>query len=420
MSLPSQRRGAIKLTTICSSLLLLVGGAVAADAVSEPELVRRFLQSTPMEAELRAAELQEAAAVAPAALPNPELEYRHDEARGPAGARTDAIGAAFTIDLGFVAAPEAHAARLRGEAVAPRTRQDLVVAVCSLRRDLTALWAAQRRAQVVEIGHGRLHGLTFVFEAMAAVGEVSGYDLDRAVLADASHRVEMASAAGDVAALQARVAWRTGEPITQVELVETAEPQALEKLLEQARTDHPELAALRLQKEAATRDEVAARRQAAPSLRLSGAARFDSLPAGGERTPGFELGAVVELPLFDHNRPQARSAAVDAQKWVARLARRERQIAASIEAAWRRGAIARGLAEAVVDTEALWTAARFRYAGGEAAIDELLQIARDVEEAEFATLDAEVLLRSADLDLQCAVARFDDPGIQAALEEALR
>jgi len=405
---------------MCSSWILLAAIAVAGGSVSEPELVRRFLKSPVTEAELRTFELRAAAAVGPSPLPNPELEYRHDEARGPAGARTDAIGAAFTFDLGFVGAVEAQAARLRGDAVGSQMRRDLVGAVCSLRREVTALWAAQRRVQVVETGHARLHELTSVFEAMAALGEVSGYDLDRAALADTSHQVEMASAAGDVAELQARVASRTGAPVAWVELADAVAPPALEELLQQATTDHPSLAALRLQQEAAQRDEVAARRRAAPSLRLSGAARFDSLPDGSERTPGFEVGAVVELPLFDHNRPQARSAAADAQQWVARLARKERQTVASIEAAWRRGVIVRDLAEAVVDTEALWAAARSRYAGGEASIDELLQIARDVEEAELSTLEAELLLRAAEIDLQCAVGRFDDPDIQAALEEALR
>jgi len=420
MNLLSQRRRAILATTVCSISLLSAAGSVAEDAVPEPDLVRRFLQSGPIEAELRAVALRQAAAVAPGGLPNPELVYRHDEARGPAGARTDAIGASFTIDLGFVSVAESQAARLRGEATIPQSRQDLVGAVCSLRGDLTALWEAQRRVQVVETGHGRLHEFISLFEAMAAMGEVSTYDLNRAALADTAHRIELASAAGDVAALQASVARRTGQPIVQVQLVDAAEPHSLEELLDRARTEHPELLALRLQQAAATRDEAAARREAAPSIRLSGAARFDSLSDGSERTPGFELGATLELPLFDQNLREARSSAADTQMWVARVARRERQILASIEAAWRRGAIVRDLAEAVVDTEALWTAALSRYMGGEGSVDDLLQTARDLEEAQLASLEAEVLLRSADISLQCAVGRFDDPGIQAALEEALQ
>ena len=412
--------GAITITTICSILLSLVSVAKAEEeATSESELIRRYLASPPMQSELRASALQELAAVAPAALANPELEYRHEEARGPAGATTDAIGAAITVDLGLVSAAEFQAARLRKDAVRPRVRTDLVGAVCELRRELSQLWAAERRAQVVEIGHGRLHELTAVFEAMASAGEVSGYDLDRVALADSSHRVEMASAAGDVAALRARVASSTHGPVTHVELVEPIAPAPLEAILERARAEHPELVALRLQQRAASRDEAAARRQAAPSLRLSGAARFDGLPDGGERTPGFEVGAVVELPVFDHKRREARSAISTAQGWAARVARTEQRVLAAIEAAWWRGTIARGLAEAVVDTEALWSAARSRYAGGEASIDELLQIARDVEEADVATLEADVLARSADLELQCAAGRFDDPRIESAIDEVI-
>jgi len=420
MNLLSRRRRAILATTICSISLLLAAAAQAEDAVPEPELVRRFLQSMPIDAQLRAVALRQAAAAVPGGMPNPELHYRHDEARGPAGGRTDAIGASFTIDLGFVAAAQTQAARLRGEALGSQTRQDLVAAVCSLRRDLTALWEAQGRVQVVEVAHGRLHELTSSFEAMVAMGEVSAYDLNRAALADTAHRVEMASAAGDVAALRANIAARTGESVVQVQLVDAAEPHSLAELLDRARAEHPELVALRLQQAAATRDEAAARREAAPSIRLSGAARFDSLPDGSERSPGFEFGAALELPLFDQNRRQARHAAADTQMWVARVAHRERQILASIEAAWQRGAIVRELAEAVVDTEALWTAACSRYLAGEGSVDELLQIARDLEEAQVATLAAEVLLRSADLSLQCAVGHFDDPTIQTVLEEALQ
>jgi outer membrane protein TolC len=420
MGLLSRRRRVILATTICSTALLLAVAATAEDSVTETELVQRLLQSLPIEAELRAVALRQAAGVAPGGLPNPELEYRHDEARGPAGARTDAIGASFTIDLGFVAVAESQAARLRGEAAIPQSRQDLVDDVCSLRRDLTELWEAQRRVRVVETGYGRLHELISSFEAMVALGEVSAYDLNRASLADTAHRIEIASAAGDVAALQASVATRTGQPVVRVQLVEVGEPHSLEELLDRARTEHPELVALRLQQAAATRDEAAARREAAPSIRLSGAARFDSLSDGSERTPGFELGATLELPIFDQNLREARSSAADTQMWVARVARRERQILASIEAAWRRGAIVRDLAAAVVDTEAFWPAALSRYMGGEGSVDDLLQTARDLEEAQLASLEAEVLMRSADLSLQCAVGRFDDPGIQAALEEALQ
>ena len=93
MSLTSDRRRAILATTICSISFLLTADAAAGDAVAEPDLVRRFLQSKPIEAELRVAELRQVAAVAPASLPNPELQYRHDEARGFQRPRRPGCGA---------------------------------------------------------------------------------------------------------------------------------------------------------------------------------------------------------------------------------------------------------------------------------------------------------------------------------------
>lgn len=136
--------------------------------------------------------------------------------------------------------------------------------------------------------------------------------------------------------------------------------------------------------------------------------------------PGFEVSASIELPVVDRAQRAVREAAAARQQHAARLARQELELRSAMESAWERGAVARGLAEQVLDPEAIWDAARARYAGGAASIDDLLQTASDVEDAQLATLAARMLIRRADLDLQCAAGRFTDPAIQSAIDEALR
>lgn len=402
-------------------VLLTVLPARGGAPLGEAELVRRFVQSDVVGAELRAGSLLARARATPAPnVANPELNARHEEVGGGAP-RTDAIGGTVTIDLGFVGGANAQAARLAGQAVAPRTREALTARVCALRHGLTDLVAAEGRAAVIASAHERLNALNDGFTRLAEAGEIAPYDRDRAAMADTAHQVELASANGDAAALRIRVSAATGVAVDAVTLAPLEAPADQAQFIEQHLADHPQLLALRTELAASERAEVAARRQALPDLRVGGAARFDSRPGTGTPVaPGFEVSASIELPVVDRAQRAVREAAAARQQHAARLARQELELRSAMESAWERGAVARGLAEQVLDPEAIWDAARARYAGGAASIDDLLQTASDVEDAQLATLAARMLIRRADLDLQCAAGRFTDPAIQSAIDEALR
>lgn len=402
-------------------LLLCVGGGEASEPLAEAELVARFLAGPAVEAELSAWSAHAEAAGTPVVdVPNPELAYRHDEARGPAGARTDAVGASVTLDLGLTAGPRRASADALSSSVGASRRAALLDAICSLRQDAGRMWSVQQEASVRVQAQARLDELAAALSELATAGEASGYDRDRAALAAASHRLALAeitaAATSDRSALERRV----GASVEGLQLVSLPAIDELERLLEVAREEHPELVALRRRRAAAERARAAARRSGAPDLRLSGAARFDAPPEGGAPTPGFEVGVAIELPLFDRARAEVASADAELSESEAALLHVEQEVLGRIEGGWRRAVAASEIPALGPDPTAVWTAARARYSGGEASIDELLQTARDVEEAQLATLVVTRLTRSARLDLSCAVGRFDDPIIQSALEEALR
>lgn len=395
--------------------------AEASEPLGEAELVSRFLAGPAVEAELAAwAARADAAATPVVSVANPELEYRHDEARGPAGARTDAIGASVTLDLGLTAGPRRASAEARSGSVLASREAALLEAICSLRRDAGRLWSVEQESTVMQQAQGRLDELAAALSDLAEAGEASGYDRDRAALVAASHRLAVAEASASAAADGRSLERRVGGAVEGLQLAVLPAAGELAPLLQAGRDAHPELVALRRLRDAAERTRIAARRSGAPDLRLSGAARFDAPPEGGAPTPGFEVGVALELPVIDRARADVAEAHAALAETEAALLRHEQDVLGRIETAWRRAVAASEIPALDADPAAVWSAARARYAGGEASIDELLQTARDVEDAQLAGLGVARLGRSARLDLSCAVGRFGDPAIQSAFEEALR
>ncbi|MCK6507758.1 TolC family protein, partial [Myxococcota bacterium] len=181
----------------------------------------------------------------------------------------------------------------------------------------------------------------------------------------------------------------------------------------------PLLTALRAERDAAARSLAAARRAALPDLAVEGGARWDGDPRGGTRATGFELGAGLELPLFDRQRAEiaaARARLAEAEALLARhQAERARRVAAAVEATRQLGP-----PTGSVDAEAVWAGARARYRQGEASIDDLLQAAADVAAAGAAQAEREALRRRAALDLSCATGAFPEPELQSLYEESAR
>ena len=417
----------VRLVLLASAWLGVAPQATAQDSGApnvpneEATLISAFLNSPALTAALDAAAARTAAAsVAIVDLTNPEVAYRHEDARGEAGARTDAVVGTVTVDLGFVAAGERRAARQRGEAGALWTRNELSGAVCGLRRDLGELAFSDRESAVRRTAQRRLEVLGSSLLQLAEAGEASGYDRDRTLLAVSSHRIALATSDGAAQGRRNTLSARLGVPLGTVELAAPVEPPPSDALVEQALASHPELLALRLEQKAARTAESAARRTAAPDLTLSGGARFDAPPERGPATPGFEVGVAIELPLFSTGKAEAYRAESARAQVTAELAQREAEIAADVSSAWSRLATARSLGGLGADPEVVWAAAQERFSGGEASIDELLQTARDVEEAQLGALAAGRMLRAAYVDVWCATATHPEPGIAQAIEESLR
>lgn len=158
-----------------------------------------------------------------------------------------------------------------------------------------------------------------------------------------------------------------------------------------------------------------------PDLRLSGGARWDSLPTENAFTPGFEVGGALELPLFDQHRAQTRDASARLAWAQAALFETEADIQAGVQGAWHRAVAldaARPLPESAltIDPEAVWTAASTRYTSGEDPLNTLLQAAESVQAAGLARVQWEQHRRQAHLALACAIGQLDDVTHQALLE----
>ena len=418
-----RRARVFAVTTFCSSAVIisLAGLAAGTEPIGEAELVAAWLAGPAAEADARAWTAEAASAgVAGPSLPNPELVYRHDEARGPAGARTDAVGASLTLDPGFVGVGLRAAANKREEAIRQRRRAAVVAGACSLRADARALWRAGRERAALEAGQARLDTLLAALDELVEGGEASGYDRDRVSLSAHAHRADLTEATGRHEEQIARLSARIGRRLDAVSLLPPGPLPELEAALAAALEQHPELAAVELERQAAELERAAARRRAVPDLTLSAAARFDAEPDGRNTTPGFEVGAALELPLLDSGRRERSVASADLERAAAERLRIEVELTARVEGAWRRASSAGELAGPPVDPEALWLAARARYVGGEASVDELLQAAADVEAAQLAALRVEALVHAARLDLSCASGTFSEPAIRTAIEETLR
>lgn len=405
-------------TTNCRAavLALLIVGARPAAAASEAALIGTYLSGPVAAAGQQAtAAAVRASSAAPPLLDSPELAARQEVARGPAGATTEAIGGGITLDLGLSSLAARDAARLRGEAGDPLRQSQILAAVCTIREEALASWASEEAARARGETLSRVASLGEALGALSAAGERSGYDRDRIALAVLTHRSAAAAAAGEAAAQRARLSALVGEPVEAVTLAGLPSLPPLEAVREQALA-HPRLVSLRLERDAAARGVAAARRAAVPDLSLSGGVRWDTPPMGGASSQGYELGAALELPVFANGRADIRDAEAVLAAAASRLVQQTAEVVAAAEGAWHR---ASALQEPAAPSRSLWEATQARYRGGEADLEEVLQIAQALDEAQRAFADQQRQVRQAQLDLSCAAGGFRVPEIQSIYEEHL-
>lgn len=392
--------------------LLAVVHAAAAEPIPEEDLVRAFLEGPVGTTQATAAEAQQRAdGTAGPLLANPELEVRHE---APAGSVSDAIGGSMVFDLGLVALTERGAAGLLGDAAGERGKAMRLASICDLRRDAVDLWAAGVSRQTIADGQALLEDLVGTLGELAAAGEASGYDRDRTELEVATHRLDADRAQGSLLDLQAHLSSTTGTPVTAVTLRPLGPLPALEDLPQRVES-HPALVSSTLGRDADGKLEAAARRAFLPDLRVSAAQRFDSI-GQADAVAGFEVGAAVEVPLFDQGRATTRTAAASHRASEASTADLRAALTAAATGAWGRATALQQDVPDRVEPTAIWVAATTRYTAGESTLEDLLQTADAVEHARLAAIERQRLLRRAHLDVACATGTFTDPAMQALLE----
>jgi outer membrane protein TolC len=385
----------------------------------ETDLVEGFIAGPAFQSELAAsAQTAVAAGTGPALFENPELQARHEDARGPTGANTDALGAELTVDLGFSATGHRQAAELRGQAGMYRQRAVALQSICAFRDEVLELWTSQEKALVATQAQARLEHLLEQTTALAGAGDVPGYDRDRTALVLVTHEAALMALVGAREGQRTRVIALSSAAVDHVVLAPRVEPVALDGLLEAAQ-QNPELVALRLELEAAELELSATRREAVPDLALYGGARWDDEVDGSSPSRGYEVGASLELPVFDMGQAERADAGAGLAGAQALLLQREQHILARVEAA--AGLVAQ-LDTALVppDADALWAAATERYFADEGGIGALVDLADDLEAAGLSGVQHHANLRRADLELSCAVGAFREPTLQSALEDSLR
>ena len=407
----------LRRSTVAGALVLLaVGQAALANApVSEVDLVQAALDGPSLQARTQAHQAAVAAArtVTPRTS-NPSLDLRHEQANGPAGASTDVLAGSWTVGLGLPGLAEQTAARQRGEAAEAGVRATRLSTICTVRRDVLQLWMAVELSSIRSDAHQRLQHVAESIDALAGAGDLSGHDSARATLALLAHQSMVDEATATELTAAAKVEAWTGQSVRTVQLGELQALPPTAELVHQATDASPELVALQKARQAIEAERAVARRSAAPGLTLSGGGRRDAMPDGRGSAAGFEVGASLELPVFERN--QAERAGLDAQLAAvdADIARLQASIGAEVTAAARRASELSRPAPPL-DTAAIWQGALDRTLSGEASLESLLAVARDLEDAERSRIDAETRHRMARLSVSCAVGAFPDPHLQSLL-----
>jgi cobalt-zinc-cadmium efflux system outer membrane protein len=381
---------------VAALLLAVQVGAQEPQIVTEAEFLAPVAAAHPARVALRQELAEaEAAALAARALPNPEL-----------GAHREAPGTVEQLDLTLSWRPPDPGRRRLSQAAASAgieaARARLAVDRMALRaamREAYARWAvATAASEGLKRQVSQVDALARRERERAAAGESSGLDARRLGLAASGASAELARAEADrLRARGAARAWRPDLPVDAVpELPPLPEPASAPT------TDHPRLAALRADLEAAQLAErLAARIVEMPEV-VGGWQRQDlGIDVAIE---GPIVGVAWPLPLFDRRRGERAAARARVEALEARLTLAEREVAAArasgLAAYSHLRAGATAAREAAADSPGVVAAARASFWAGETGLTDLLETLRSATAAEIAALElyAEALVAQRELE----------------------
>ena len=376
---------------------LLVGleaGAQDVPTVTEADYLAPSSRSDPALAALREDLAEaEAAAIRARTLANPELGVVHEV---PGSAEQLDVTVSWRL-------PHPHRRRLEIAAADARVgaaRQRLLAdesAVRSAMREAYARWAvAEAARRRTERRAGQIEGLAERERSRATAGESSGLDARRLALAAAEARAGLAleEARRQQAAAGARV-WRPDLPANAVPVLPPLPPP-----VERPTADHPRVAALRSEVEAAKLTERLSDRVVDMPEVVGGWQRQDA----GAVAEGPIIGVSWPLPLRDRQRAGRFAARARREALEARLTLAERETAGlwegTLDAYSTLRTAALAAEAAAVESATVEAAATAAFQAGEAALTDLLDTLRAARDAELAALElrAEALALQRTLD----------------------
>ena len=375
--------------------------------LTERDVVTRALQRAPLADAVEGhAAIEEGRGHAASAYPNPQLSYAREQTFGASATGEDYLSLAQTIDLGnrrglHGEAGEARARAARREGDASR----LTVAADARLRFYEVLY---RQARVVALeGWGtRIDQALVIVKRREQRGDAATYDRrrlerERAV---STGRLETERAALEraIARLRALLGPSAAAPRVTGMLMPEADPAALQTLRASAGS-RPDLLALDLRIEAASRERTAASRWWAPDLRLEGGWKGVDLGRQG-RADGFLLGASLSIPVWDQSSGLARIAEGEARAAGGRRALLESELdgelgGARAEAVRLRHAAAEFRQQTTAASSDLVRIASAGYDGGELGLLELLDAYRGGADDSLSALEMEHAARRARIEL---------------------
>jgi outer membrane protein, heavy metal efflux system len=418
MSIPNRSaawRAAVVL--LVSATALPAQGPASTGAATELTLADALSQATEVSPSLSAAREELRAAEGRArqasAFANPAFSFQREQtSRTGLGNSQNIITLDQPIELGLRAARR-DAAGLRREAAVARLREAEAQLAFEVTRAFARVHAADRRAELASESAAAFARAQRVSDERLAAGDISGYANRRLKLEAARYAASRAeailaqrAARLELLALIAPADDRRDAGAVRVAALTPPSGAIAEadSLLALALANRGDLAAARLDAEAARADAMLATRERIPTPVITAGVKTEEISGVGDLS-GFAAGVVLPLPLWDRRRGAVDAAVATGRVREAEVAQLRRRVELEVREAV---AAARTVDEQVAalagslgaESVLALRAAEVAYAEGEIPLIEWLDAVRAYQEAEasLASLRAESHIRRAALD----------------------
>jgi cobalt-zinc-cadmium efflux system outer membrane protein len=386
------------------------------DPLTEAEVVRRFLDTSPRASAVTLIEQSARADVrSDAQVPNPSLAFQVEDS---AGVRDEFL--TFQQDLpisgrrGLMRRSAEASARAAGLVAQRRLQNDVYALKVSFHEVLYRQSTLERLRRAT----GLLDEIVEVLRRREEEGEGSGYDVLRAEQELAEVRMETARAASALTSTRSRFG-SFFDPSLRME-TSTLEggPQLAEEVpstdqaVEEALAERLDLRALVVEAEGRDLQRRAALRRRIPEPTLAGGwKRTEALDSDDT---GFIATVTVPLPVFDRGQPRIAQATADVRRLELDAQILRREIRSEVLAALARERAARENAERYgLEGERrageLRAMARLRYEEGESAILELLDAHATALVRELRSLAARYEAKWAEIERNRVIGREVNP-----------